>query len=267
MSMKSKGLLSLITFSDVRKSIFLLLADGPKTLSELKTHFNLKSPEIIPRIKELQTGNMISKDGETYYLTPMGAIIAEKFKPLVRMTEVIDRNENYFSRYKIEVIPGEFLERLDELGEYHIVENTRENISTIYREVANNIYRSKEVSSVLPIFGDSFPKFFTSLAESNVHTSLILTNNVYEKGKLEHSDSFNEYLKFDNARMYVLDDDPEIAFTVTDCFLTLSLINRFGRFDLQSTTISYERSAINWGEDLFEYYKKKAKRVKHVSTG
>lgn len=260
--MKSKGLLNLITFSDVRKGVFLLLADGPMTLSELKLHLDLRSPEIIPRIKDLTESGLVCKTGDKYHLTPMGEIIAEKFKPLASMTEMIDRNEAYFSRYKIEAIPRTFVERLGELGECHVIENTRENISAVYREAINNIARSKRVAGVSPIFENSFPGFFTSMARNHIPVSFVLTEGIYEKVRLEYSDYLEEYLGYDNAEMYVLKDEPGIAFTVTDCFLTISLVNRSGQFDLHSTLASYEKPAVRWGQDLFEYYKKKARVIK-----
>ena len=79
--MKSSGLLSILTFSEKRKDILFLLQESPRTLSEIKDHFDVKSPEILPRLKEMETSNMIIRQDGMYQLTSLGRVAAIYYKP------------------------------------------------------------------------------------------------------------------------------------------------------------------------------------------
>nr|WP_174591859.1 transcriptional regulator FilR1 domain-containing protein [Methanocella conradii] len=52
-----------------------------------------------------------------------------------------------------------------------------------------------------------------------------------------------------------------LALAVTDSFLALSLFKDDG-FDAQASLVSREKSALKWGEELFEYYKRGAREIK-----
>ncbi|TAH71569.1 MAG: ArsR family transcriptional regulator, partial [Methanosarcina mazei] len=74
--MKSTGLLSILTFSEKRKDILFLLQENPKTLSEIKDYFDVRSPEILPRLKEMENSNMIVRQEGVYKLTSLGKVAA-----------------------------------------------------------------------------------------------------------------------------------------------------------------------------------------------
>ncbi len=57
--MESKRLISVLTFSEKRRDTLFLLLREPMTLSEIRNYFNISSPEILPRIKELEVKNLI----------------------------------------------------------------------------------------------------------------------------------------------------------------------------------------------------------------
>ena len=90
--MKSSGLLSILTFSEKRKDILFLLEESPKTLSEIKDYFDVKSPEIIPRLKEMEAANIIIRQDGLYRLTSLGKVSAIYFKPFLDTLTAIEAN-------------------------------------------------------------------------------------------------------------------------------------------------------------------------------
>ena len=63
-----------------------------------------------------------------------------------------------------------------------------------------------------------------------------------------------EGLQYDNARLSVCDNDVRFAYIVTDIYFSLSLFTQNGIFDSIRDIVSYESSALRFGEDLFSYY-------------
>jgi len=265
--MKSRGILSVLTFSEKREAILFLLLKEPKTLPEIKSYLNVSSPEILPRIKEMETRNLICKDGKHYVLTPIGNVVVRFFQPLINTLHVIEENEDFWKKHMVEAIPQQFLERIGELGSCRLVENKLENMYEPHTEFFENISKSEFVMGVAPIFNPAYPSFFLRLSQQKVQVALILTKNVFEKVKKEHRDNLQEFLDNNNTSLcIILDNDINIAFVVTNSFLSLSLFFKNGTFDAQRDLISFDKSALKWGEELFNYYKNRSEQIKSLST-
>ncbi|GFO97374.1 ArsR family transcriptional regulator [groundwater metagenome] len=262
--MKSRGLLSVLAFSEKRENILFLLLKEPKTLSEIKSHLNVTSPEILPRIKEMETKNLICKDDKHYVLTPIGKVVAKFFQPLINTLHVIEENEEFWEKHMVEAVPQEFLERICELGSCRLVENRLENMYEPHTEFFENVSKSELVMGIAPIFNPAYPSFFLQLAQRKVHIALILTKNVFEKVKKEYEDTLQRFLDYNNTSLYILNGDIKLAFVVTNEFLSLSLFFRNGTFDAHRDLISFDKSALKWGDELFKYYKERSEEIKSL---
>ncbi|VVB92178.1 Methanogenesis regulatory protein FilR1 [uncultured archaeon] len=262
--MKSRGLLSVLAFSEKRENILFLLLEEPRTLAEIKDHFNISSPEILPRIKEMETKNLIYKDNKHYVLTPIGKVVAKFFQPLINTLHVIEENEEFWEKHMVEAIPQHFLERIGELGSCGLVENRLENMYEPHTEFFENIAKSEFVMGVAPIFNPAYPSFFLQLAQRKVSIALILTKNVFEKVKNEHGNNLQRFSDYNNTSVHILDEDIKLAFVVTSKFLSLSLFFKNGTFDAQRDLISFDKSALKWGEELFKYYKERSEEIKRL---
>jgi predicted transcriptional regulator len=262
--MKARGLLSVLSFSEKREELIFLLLEKPMTLAEIKSHLEVSSPEILPRIKEMETKNLICKDNRNYVLTPIGKVVAKFFQPLIKTLHVIEENEEFWKEHMVEAIPQQFLERIGELGRCRLVESRLENMYEPHTEFFENIAKAEFVAGVAPIFNPAYPSFFLQLAQRKVCMSMILTKKVFEKVKKEHRTSIQRFLEYDNTRLYILDESVKLAFVITNNFLSLSLFLKNGTFDAQRDLISFDKSALKWGEELFIYYKERCEEIKSL---
>lgn len=258
--LKSTGLLSVLTFSEKRKDLLFLLEKGPRSLSQIREYFNVSSPEISPRLKEMEASNLIFKDEKEYQITPIGKVAAKYLRPLVDTLESIEKNEDFWKDHIIDGIPQHLLDRISELGDCNIHEEGLENIYDSHKSFLENISRSKEVCGVSSIFIPIYPEFFANLANNNVPTSLILTRNVFEKVKNEYTETMQAYLDSDNTKLYLI-ENARVAFVATDNFFSLSLFFKNGTYDPQRDLMGTGQTISNWGKDLFEHYKKEAREI------
>lgn len=258
--MKSKGLLSTLAFSEKRKELLFLLENDSKTLSEIKDHFNVSSPEISPRVKEMQAANLISKDDKKYFITPIGKAILDHYRPLLDILATIEKSEKFWKEHEVTDIPSDLLKDLAELKECNVISDSVENIYESHKIFAENISKSTYIKGISSIFIPTWPDFFKSLAENQVPTSLILTENVYYKVVAEHRDKLQFFLDSPKTELYVI-DDVKLAFVVTDYFFSLSLFYTTGSYDPRNDLVGYTASSIKWGEKLFEYYRRRSRRI------
>ncbi len=258
--MRNIGLLTFILTSEKRRDTMFLLLDNPRTVSELKDYFKVKAPEIIPRLKELESKNLIYREGSKYHLTKFGKIAAKNVKPLVDAFRIIDVNEKFFINHDLNSIPFKLLERIGEMGKCSITESNANDASATHRILFDNISQSKSIMGISPIFDKDYPRFFTSIAQKKIPVSIIITDHVFEIVKKDYSKELLMFLSLDNARLFTI-KEAKIACVVTDTFTSFSLHNRSGEFDLLTNLMSFEPSAIKWGEELFEYYREKSKEI------
>jgi predicted transcriptional regulator len=259
--MKSKGLLSVLTYSEKRKDILFLLDEGPKTLSDIKSYFNVTSPEILPRIKEMEASNLIFKDDKRYYISPIGKGAASYLRPLIQYLKAVEKYEQFWKEHIIDDIPQELLERLSDLDNCKLFQDKIENIYESHTHFTDNIQNSTKVMGLTSIFIPTYPEFFTQLVNAGIPTSLILTQNVFGKVFAEYQDETRAFLSADNTELYVI-EDAKLAFVTTDYFFSMSLFYKNGTYDPQKDLVGHDKTALKWGEDLFNHYKAQAKEIK-----
>lgn len=139
--MEAKGLLSLVTFSERRRDILFMLQEEPKTLKEIKDHFKVSSPEIIPQIRKLEKDNLIYQEGKKYVLTEVGEVVTESFDKVLRTLKVFEKDMEFWKEHKIG-IPKEFRMRLNELGDYIITKSSPTEIFKPHDEYVKNLFKS-----------------------------------------------------------------------------------------------------------------------------
>ncbi len=261
--MKSKGLLSILTFSEKRKDILFLLEEKPCTLSDIKDHFNVSSPEISPRIKEMLAHNLIEKDDKYYRITPIGKAIITHFSPFLDIIGTIEKNEEFWEQHYLGDIPQSFLNELMDLKDCEVVSDSIENIYESHKTFTDNISRSSYLMGLSSIFIPTYPDFFVGLAERGIPTSLILTEKVFSKVRDEHHEKLDFYLKSPNTELFVI-EDVKLAFVVTDIFFSMSLFFNPDTYDPRDDLVGYEGSALKWGSDLFEHYKNISRPVTSI---
>jgi len=261
-TMKSKGLLSLLTFSEKRKDLLLFLLEQPSTLTNIRNKFNVSSPEIAPRIREMESANLMYKDPSTkmYTLTTTGMIVAKSFKPFLDMVGLLEKNEDFWNDHDLSGIPEHLLDRLVDLKDCNFYVDKLENIYDSHKVFTENIGHSSLIKGVSPVYFSSYPDYFMQLVIKNVPTSLILTRSVYDKVENEHADKMKAYCAAKSTELYLL-ENAKVAFVVTDIFFSMSLFFKSGNYDPRTDLVCFDRSGIQWGNDLFEYYLSQAKKL------
>lgn len=252
-----------MTFSEKRKDILFLLERAPSTLSEIRDHFNVSSPEISPRIKEMESANLIQRIDKHYHITSIGKAIIKHYKPFLDILETIEKNESFWSEHLVDDIPQSLLERLADLGECEVIADPLENIYESHKIFQQNIIKSTTLKGVSTIFIPSYPDFFVGLAKNKMPAEIVLTEKVFFKVVSEHRDKLQVFLDSPSSELYII-EDARVAFVVTDYFFSLSLFYANGSYDPRNDPVGYDESALKWGNDLFEYYKGMSRKITSI---
>lgn len=253
-------LLNVISASDKRRNLLILLNSGPREWDDVKRILKVTSTGMLPQIKILEEEHLIERDGRVFSLTPMGKVLTTHMEPLIKTMEIFDKNRKFWGEHNLGVLPQEILLDIREIGNYQILETADEEIFGI-SEFLNNIYRAKMIKGISHTVHPRFPDFFLNLAKKDVPVSLILTPGVFKIIKEKYGDLLKEGLKVKTSKVYVARDDIKFSFIKTDTYFSLSLFYSNGVFDSKHDVISYDSSALAWGERIFSYYLKDAVKI------
>lgn len=257
-------LISAITFSKKRENLLLLLRDGPRTLEEIRKSLNVTSSGMIPQIRKLEEQKVVKQEGKKYLLTDTGTVIAEVFASLIRTAEIIEKYSDFWESHEMRAIPLHLLKRIYELGDCRLIETKISDIYEPHKEWLEVISKSKKIMGISPAFHHSYPPFFLQLAQSGVEVSIILTRDVFNKAINEHRLTLQKFLEIRAAHLYVSDENIKLASGVTDGFCSVSLFFRDGGYDSLRDLVSFDQSAVKWGEELFRHFQVNSKEIKSL---
>jgi len=256
-------LLNVISASDKRRNLLILLNSGPQEWDDIKRILNVTSTGMLPQVKILEEEHLIERDGRKFYLTPIGKVLTTQMEPLVRTMEVLDKNRKFWREHNLGVLPHEILLHIGELGDYQIIENSDEEIFDI-NIFLKNISQSKVLRGISHTVHPRYPNFFLTLAKKGVESSLILTPGVYRVIKEKYRDLLEEWLECKTAHLYVSPDDIKFSFVVTDSYFSISLFYTSGVFDSKNDVVSFDPSARKWGDRIFAYYQKQSEKIESL---
>ena len=256
----TKDTLSLAVCSALRRGILICLKEGKKPLRDLRAELGVSSTTAIHALRELEKNNLVFQDEDRdYALTKIGEIIALKLVDFVEAIDVLKKHERFWLEHDLSGIPPHLLEKIGWLQDSTLIEAPVTDIfkvDSIYIELLKIV---REVRGISSIFDPSHPKIFGKLLRRGVDIQLILTKEILEK-TIETSNA--EIIQSKNLVIYTLKSPLKIGITVTDKFLSLGLYHVDGPYDYSRDLLGYDKRAIDWGNELFEYYRKRAEKCR-----
>ena len=263
--MNAENVLKMVVTSGVRRKVLLALLDGPKTLGEIHAYVSSTKSTISHALSDLASEMLITQNPETkkYALTNTGYIVSIQVKNILGAMENIKKFEEFWLSHDLSGIPEELLMRLGDLRNAELHKTTPEYLRLPHERYMELIRTSRWIKGVSPILFTDYSEEFLQLSlGGEVDIEIITTKTVYDKLiEVSPPDAVSRVKRLPNVRLYVMDENPKVAFTVTDNFLSLGLFLPNGTYDMMSDLISTSEAAKKWGVALFEYYKTKAKRV------
>lgn len=255
--MDSSCLIKTIFFSEKRKNVLvLLLREGPKKIDEIKDALNLNSSALMPQIKKLLKCDLLTYDSaeDVYKLSDMGALIVEKIEEFLNIVNVYVENHEYWETRDLSEIPYHMRKRIGNLTHCELLVADRDCLFEFHPTFVDNLINSKHVMMTSSTFQPQTVSLFSKLLRNNSKLSVVFTELIFDKFLDDFPEEFRCFLSHENMRISIRSGYiGPLTLVVTDTFMALWLFDKNGRFD-GTTLISYEKSALKWGQELFTYY-------------
>lgn len=253
--------LKFIISSGVRTKMLMGLYEGAKASGTLREELGLGASTVIHAARDLEKEKLLVEKEDGYHLTAIGKIITLKLTDTFKVMGVLDAHKDFWLTHDMDGIPKEFLERIGELEEAEIIKSTPSNVFKTFSYYFQLVRNAKKVEGVSPILHPRFPPIIEKIVTRGADVKLVLTEEIFETGKEKYDHLFEELINKKNFQVWVSESPIKIAFTVTDSFISLALFNLDGSYDPNTDLVSKNKGAINWGRELFGYYKSRARKV------
>jgi predicted transcriptional regulator len=250
-----RELLRLLICSDLRKKILLALKNGRTSLAEVREATGASSTAAIHALRELEKEHLTFQDGKrNYLLTSTGKIVALHIESFVQTVNVITQLAKFWLEHDLSGIPDDSLKNIGCLHESQILTSTATNVFNAFSTFIALLDDAKVIRGVAPVFTPDLVDIYAGLAAKSIPIELVVTPEVLENVlELAERSPRKNQLKA-NLKLYVIEQNPKTAFTVTDYFLMVGLFRFDGSYDNSDQLLSYGNDGIRWGRELFDHY-------------
>ncbi|WP_290596358.1 MULTISPECIES: helix-turn-helix transcriptional regulator [unclassified Archaeoglobus] len=249
------GIFDALAASTQRREILKLLSEKPRTLKEIREITGISTSLVSRHIKKLNKTGLVNKKDSHYTITDKGEIIHLAMEKFNRIVNTIERDTEFWEIHDLSKIPLEFKLRIDEIGDYVVLRSEKDQVLRHYKVFSSIYQESKIVKVISAIFFPSHPQMFVEIA-SKADVEVITTEKTLRTLENEYEKELKAYL--DNGGRIYYNDDVRFTVITTERALCVGLFLKDGKYDTESGLLSYDKSAIKWGFDLFEYFKRGA---------
>ncbi|MCL2863020.1 MAG: ArsR family transcriptional regulator [Methanimicrococcus sp.] len=147
------SLSDLVCLSEKRRAILLLLGKKDYSIDELTEEMDMTPHSLMPQLKTLRDGGIISAAGGLYELTPIGRVLVKNMYPVFETINVLEKDQRYWFDRNLSVIPPELTERIREIGDYKLLDYDLSNyMFDVPREFCDLFNKSKYAMCLLSIY-------------------------------------------------------------------------------------------------------------------
>ena len=111
---------------------------------------------------------------------------------------------------------------------------------------------------------DGYAQVLTQKVISGAEVELILTEAIYQIASEQFPEWKTRLMACSNFHLYII-PTANLSFAVTDCLFNLGLPRLTGEYDLTSD-LTCGATALSWGLELFEWYKKRAMPIEQIEN-
>lgn len=252
------------TRSGVRTKVLLCLEERAKTAAELEDEIGIRTSTILHSIKDMMELNLIGKSGQGYFLTNIGKIQAKLLDDLISAMVILDQYKDFWLTHDISGIPENLLLRIGVLSQSRILSADPAALLKVYENFISELLKSENIYGVSPIVLPEYANAIAAAVNNGAKVELILTENVMKIILMDHYIILKNLLEHKEFKLYKINEEVKVAFTVTDSLISLGLFGLDGVYDMVTDLICTGQKAREWGMELFNYYLDKSSRVLQI---
>lgn len=219
----------------------------------------MDSSTILHAMKKLENRDLIYKKRDEYFISQTGMVMGLKLIDMIKMLFTFKENEDLMFDSEVPV------DMLMEFKDLEFTDFTITDDLNFAHNFRDNILKSNIIRALAPISTISIVRTCRMVVHEGKELEVIIKPPVFEEitdildPKL--LEKMIDSISQDKMRIWTAGQDMDISFFLTDSFIFLGFLKTNGDEVNLKDMISYHPKAIDWGNRLFNYYLRNAKRL------
>jgi len=249
--------------SRLKIQILLTLINKTASLSELRDVTGSTSQALIPKIRSLEKQALIEAANYGYHLTPLGRAVASNVKAFVQLMGGINQHRNFLTIHDLSDLPEPFLLRIGDLYNSEAKQDTSTDMFFVYSHYLEILKDAAYIHTLSSVASPSLARILIEKVVSGMPGELVVNEQVIELlTKEPYASNMQALSGYPNLTVWVTSEKLQLGLTVTDKYLSLGLFKKdTNLYDSSSDLFSNDPRAVEWGENLFRYYKERSTKL------
>lgn len=246
-----------ILTSEIRLDLLLNLYEGPKVLDEIKLRINKKPGNLLRSLNELIDKKLVVKSNKRYSLSSTGYLLTMNIINLFENWNSIDNHCDFWEKHFINSFTSKFIKKIHIWENAELIESNTIEFDKTFRVYFENLYESREINMILPIFSKMhIDNVLESLIKNDATLTIITNKSILDLIYENDSDNlFDSLIKEDKIQVILADYNLEMFFTSCDNFSSLFLFYDKMLFDESEMLLIKDDENIKNAKHMFNYFK------------
>jgi predicted transcriptional regulator len=249
--------------SRLKIQILLTLLHNKASLSRLREVTGSTSQALIPKIRNLEKQGLIEAVNYEYCLTPLGGVVAKNVEGFIQLIGGISQHHIFFKDHDLTDLPETFLSRIGDLYNSEPKQDTTTDMFYVYSHYLEILKDATFIHGISSVASPGLARFIAEKVVTGIPVELVVNNEVIELlTKEPYASNMQGLLGYPNFSVWVTGERLRVGLTVTDKYLSLGLFKKDSHlYDSSSDLFSNDLNAVEWGENLFRYYKERSTKL------
>lgn len=246
--------------SRLKIQILLTLLHSKASLSRLREVTGSTSQALIPKIRNIENQGLIEAVNYEYILTPIGKAVAMNVEGFVELMGGIDQHRNFLTIHDLTDLPESLLCRIGDLYNSETKQDTSTDMFFVYSNYLEILKDAAYIHTLSSVASPSLARILAEKVVSGIVGELVVNEQVIELLATEpYASNMQGLAGYANFSVWVTGENLRVGLTVTDKYLSLGLFKKgTNLYDSSSDLFSGDPHAVDWGENLFRYYKERS---------
>jgi len=198
-----------------------------------------------------------------YCLTPIGGVVATNVEGFVQLIGGINQHHTFFTDHDLSDLPIPFLSRIGDLYNSEPKQDTTTDMFYVYSHYLEILKDAAYIHGISSVASPGLAQFIAEKVITGIPVELVVNDEVIELlAKEPYSSNMQGLAGYPNFSIWVTSEHLRVGLTVTEKYLSLGLFKKDTLlYDSSTDLFSSDNRAVEWGEDLFRYYKNRSTKL------
>lgn len=235
-----------------------LMNEDELNTRKLSIRLDVHQSSISHILRDLIEGDLVTKTKHGYRLTSLGRLKVHLLDFQKMAFESIEKNRDFILAHDMNDIPMHYL---IDIG---IICNQREYLigdaSTPYRNLeylVGHLNNCREIRCIPSVVTSDNVESIANAIKNKADVEMIISDTVLQTLRRHYHHILKEMVGCDNLKIYRI-KEANFSLWVTESNLFLGLRRFDGCYDLENVIICKTENGLEWGNMLFDHYRRKA---------